>query len=99
MHPDDLAALGLTSGDMVCITSSRASILGVVAAEAGLRRGLVSMSHAFGDIPERDAEVREIGATTARLVSVEHDYDPYTGIPRMSAIPVGVERCDGADGG
>jgi hypothetical protein len=49
------------------------------------------MSHCFGNAPADDGDVREVGANTGRLVSVERDYDPYSGIPRMSAIPVQVE--------
>ena len=48
------------------------------------------MAHARGGEPERDAEVRTIGSTTNRLVSVEHDFEPISGMPRQSAIPVNV---------
>ena len=34
--------------------------------------------------------VREFGSNTGRLSSVDRNYDPYTGIPMMSAIPVNV---------
>ena len=37
-------------------------------------------------------------ATDHRLVSVEHDYDPYSGIPRMSAIPVAIRRAETSTG-
>jgi hypothetical protein len=50
------------------------------------------MTHSWGDVPERDAEVRTIGANTGRLSSVESDYERYTGLPRMSNIPVAVSR-------
>jgi anaerobic selenocysteine-containing dehydrogenase len=94
LHPDDLAALGVAEGDTVRIASDHASILGVAAAAPELRRGVLSMSHAFGDAPERDAEYREIGSTTGRLVDSTSEFDPYTGIPRMSAIPVSIERVE-----
>jgi anaerobic selenocysteine-containing dehydrogenase len=87
-----LAALGVAPGEVVRINSDHASILGVVEAEPELRRGVISMAHAFGDAPEHDAELLQIGSNTGRLIPVERDYDPYTGIPRMSAIPVDVER-------
>ncbi len=52
------------------------------------------MPHCFGDLPthENDLKIRELGSNTGRLSSVERDFDPYTGIPRMSAIPVQVAR-------
>jgi anaerobic selenocysteine-containing dehydrogenase len=92
VHPDDLDALGLAPGELVSIRSARGSIPGVVEADPSLRRGLVSMAHSWGDRPERDGDVREIGANTGRLSSVEVDYERYTGLPRMSNIPVRVER-------
>jgi anaerobic selenocysteine-containing dehydrogenase len=98
MHPDDLASLGVAPGDVIEIESECSSILGVAEAEANLRPGVVSMPHAFGDAPgdTNDARVREIGSNTGRLTSVERDYDPYTGIPRMSSIPVNVRLHQGA---
>src|SRR5262245_22960499 len=97
MHPDDLRALGVAPGEVIEIEAERAAILGVAEAEEGLRRGVISMPHGFGDLPgaAADARVREIGSNTGRLSSVERDYDPYTGIPRMSSIPVNVRRYEG----
>ena len=46
--------------------------------------------------PPRHGELRSIGSCTGRLVASARDYDPYTGIPRMSAIPVSVERAEDA---
>jgi hypothetical protein len=56
------------------------------------------MAHGFGDVPERDGELRRIGSNTGRLVDGECPADPYTGIPRMSAIPVSIERAAAAPG-
>ena len=44
---------------------------------------------------EHDALLRSIGSNTGRLTSVDRDYDPYTGIPRMSCIPVEVTAWHG----
>jgi anaerobic selenocysteine-containing dehydrogenase len=94
MNPSDLETLGLVSGDIVEIKSSHSSILGVVEAEAAIRSGVISMPHAFGDAPgsEQDRDVRVIGSNTGRLSSVDRDFDPYSGIPLMSAIPVNLTR-------
>lgn len=94
LHPDDLAAIGVEPGGVVRIESERAAILGIAEAAPELRRGVISMAHCFGDAPERDGELRAIGSNTGRLVDTERDYDPYTGIPRMSAIPVSIEALD-----
>ncbi len=92
MHPDDLKMLGLGSGDTVAISSPHSAIRGIVEADASLLKGIVSMTHAFGGMPGKDDDkVSEMGSNTGRLVSVESDYDPITGIPLMSNIPVRVE--------
>ena len=94
LHPDDLLSLGLSKGDVIEISSAHASILGVAEPAPEVRRGVISMAHCFGDIPETETKeaLREIGSNTSRLVSNEDVFDPHTGIPRMSAIPVAVER-------
>jgi len=91
MHPADLEALGLSSGQEVVLRSRHGAIPAVVASAAELRRGVISMAHGFGEGPESRAGAREGGSNTGRLVSVEEGYDPYTGIPIMSGIPVAVE--------
>ena len=91
MHPSDLAHLGLTSGDVVTIRSEHDAIQSIVEAEAALRPGLVSMTHAFGGNPDEDEDPRRVGGNTARLTRFDLEYDPITGIPRMGAVPVAVE--------
>jgi anaerobic selenocysteine-containing dehydrogenase len=90
MHPEDLDALGLRSGEAVDIRSRHGSIPGIVEADKTLRRGLVSMAHAYGNAPSRPAPVRDVGSNTSGLTSVDDDFDRYSGIPRMSAVPVSV---------
>ena len=94
MHPDQLAWLGIAPGDVIEICSDHARILGVAEADPTVRPGLVSMSHSFGGTPEQDADVRAIGGNTGRLTSVERDYDRFSGLPRMSNIPVRVARAE-----
>jgi anaerobic selenocysteine-containing dehydrogenase len=94
MNPEDLDSLGIEPGVVVRIQSDHAAILGVVESAPELRRGVVSMSHAFGDAPDRDGDLLKIGSSTGRLVSATREFDPYSGIPRMSAIPAKIERFD-----
>jgi hypothetical protein len=51
------------------------------------------MSHAWGGNPGEDDDPAVMGANTGRLVASDQAFDKYTGIPRMSAIPVRLERC------
>ncbi|MEM7666973.1 MAG: molybdopterin-dependent oxidoreductase [Pseudomonadota bacterium] len=88
IHPDDIAQLGLEEGGIVEITSPHATIHGVVKASDKVRRGLVSMAHAYGDADASKEDVRERGSSTNRLTSEVVDFDPITGQSLQSAIPV-----------
>lgn len=92
MNPDDVAQLGLRSGDVVEISSAHASILGVVMPASDVRPGVVSMAHAWGDPAVDPKEVRDVGSSTNALVDDESDFDPISGMARQSAIPVNVGR-------
>jgi anaerobic selenocysteine-containing dehydrogenase len=90
MHPDDLAALSLQPGDRVEIRSRHGSIIGFVAADPHLRRGVVSMTHGYGARHGRDYDPRRDGANVNQLLSWNADHDRYHGMPRMSAVPINV---------
>ena len=90
MNPDDLAELGIATGDVVEIASPRAAIRGVAEAAAEVRPGVISMSHCWGAAPGEDDDPHRVGTNTGRLSDTERDFDPHTGIPRMSTIPVRV---------
>ncbi len=92
VHPDDLNALGAEPGDLLEITSIRASLTGVAAIDADLKPGVLAMSHSWGGLATTDEKVREIGAPTNRLVHGSDGTDRVTGLPVMSAIPVAVAR-------
>ena len=91
VHPDDMAALGIAEGALVSISSPVGSLTGVAEASPAMRRGIVSMAHAWGDSGEDAGNVRDIGAGTNRLVRETVDYDPITGQSLQSAIPVRIE--------
>ena len=90
VHPDDLGALGVAGGDAVRITSDTGSLLAVVLPDPSLRRGCVSMTHAYGDVLAGDARFREAGSNTSRLTRVDTDHDRITGMPRMSNVSVSI---------
>jgi anaerobic selenocysteine-containing dehydrogenase len=110
MHPDDLAELGIEPGMLIAITSRRATVHAVVQGSLDLRRGVVSMSHGYGLDLDRlgakgdagEPQPYSMGNHTGALASGEFDYEePYSGIPRMSSIPVHVvartrANCDSA---
>ena len=88
IHPDDMVDQGIKDGDVIEITSAHASIHGVAKGSDRVRRGLISMAHAFGDSEAGKHNVHEMGGSTNRLTSEEVDYDPITGQSLQSAIPV-----------
>ena len=93
MNPQCMRSIGAAAGDVVRIESEHDFILGVAQPSDEIAPGVISMAHARGDLPERaDADVRGLGGTTNRLVSTSVDFEPISGIPRQSAIPVNVRR-------
>lgn len=88
MNPADLEAMGIASGDLVEIEGAYGMLVGVAEAAKDVKPGVVSMAHAWGDIPGNWGDVREKGASTNRLIDDHKTFDPIHGQPRMSAIPV-----------
>jgi anaerobic selenocysteine-containing dehydrogenase len=94
-HPDDLQTWGVSDGDIIELTSPRSAIRAVVKASSDLRPGTISMAHSWGDLPGEGGpppDPRTLGDTTGRLSDCTSAYDPITGLPVMSAIPVAVRR-------
>jgi anaerobic selenocysteine-containing dehydrogenase len=92
-HPDDLARWGVRDGELVEIASPRSSIRTVVKASTDIKPGTISMAHSWGDLPGEagpPADPFVLGDTTGRLSDCATGYDPITGLPVMSAIPVTV---------
>jgi anaerobic selenocysteine-containing dehydrogenase len=78
----------LVPGDQIQIQSARSSIRAIIQPDDTLRPGLVSMAHAFGDLPNDDDVLRH-GSNVGRLLSADQ-LQPYTGQPLMSNIPVAI---------
>jgi len=89
LNPADLARLGLAPGAAVTICSDHAVIESVAEPDADVPPGVLSMAHCFGAAPT-SAAPPDGNPNTARLVAVDRDYDPHTGMARQSAIPVTV---------
>jgi anaerobic selenocysteine-containing dehydrogenase len=99
-HPDDVAALELEDGALVEIRSPTGKILGMVASDRDLRRGVISMAHAYGDLepPQSLDDYLRYGSSVAVLIDDEVDFDPFSGQPRMSNVPVAVTPLPGSTG-
>ena len=88
MHPQDMLDKGLERGDVIIVQSPHNEVEAVAWPDKDLRRGLVSLSHGWGENPGGQGDVRRVGANSGRLMSVEVDCDRFSGIPLMSALPV-----------
>jgi len=93
VHPDDLAALGVAAGERVAIESAHGRIEALAEADATLRRGVVSITHGWGGLPgDADADSGSRGVNVNRLTSTRVDLDPINAMPRLTALPVRVQR-------
>ncbi len=90
LNPDDIADLGIASGDRVSITSAHGNITAIAEADKDLRRGVVSMSHGWGGLPD-DPAAPEKGTCVNLLIS-SGQRDPINGMSVMTGVPINVER-------
>lgn len=94
LHPDDMTELGLSDGTLIRISSDLSEITAVAMKDPALRTGLVSMAFGYGPASNVE-EVWAVGSSPSRLVSISEKFDRFTGQPRMTNIPVSIERADG----
>jgi anaerobic selenocysteine-containing dehydrogenase len=88
LHPDELRTRGLAPGDLAEVRSRHGMIEVVVEADHDLRRGVLAIAHGFGRAPGESADTRRHGANVNRLTRLDDDYDRFSGMPKMGAIPV-----------
>ena len=48
------------------------------------------MAHAWGGLPDEPGRLSEFGSSTSALIDADSGWDPITGMPVMSAIPVSI---------
>ena len=87
MHPEDMEAEGLADGVEVEVQSEHGAIRAVVEADSTLRRGVISVTHGFGQLPGV-GDYREVGSNTNLLISTDHNLASVNAMPRMSGFPV-----------
>lgn len=92
MNPEDMAREVLNEGDSIEIASEAGRITALVKAEAALRRGVVSMTHMFGELQPSGDPLQQAGSFTGRLTSLTQHLQAINFMPRFSGIPVNVVR-------
>jgi anaerobic selenocysteine-containing dehydrogenase len=88
MHPLDMAELGLLAGEDVRIESAHGAIVTCVEGDESMRRGVVSVAHGWGALPDEQADYRTSGVSTNLLISTSTGLDPINAMPVMTGIPV-----------
>jgi anaerobic selenocysteine-containing dehydrogenase len=96
LHPDDLRAIGAEAGDAIRITSDHGSIQAIVAPDENLRPGVLSISHGWGGEPVAEGDAWDGAANVNLLIASDRDVEAVNAMPRMSAIPVNIERINAA---
>ncbi len=92
-NPDDMAREGIGEGDTVRLQSEAGTVVGVAKSDSGLRTGVISMTHMFGDLGPSTDPPGQGGSFTGRLTSLQDCLEPINFMPRFSGIPVNVQRC------
>jgi anaerobic selenocysteine-containing dehydrogenase len=82
--------LDITDGLGVYVTSENGRIPAIVKADPTLKRGVVSMTHGFGGMPDEPVDYRQRGASVSPLISLSKNCEPLQAMPRMSAVPVSI---------
>ena len=75
-HPDDVATLGLASGDEVEVASPHGSVVGRLEVTDQVARGTVSVPHGFAQL------------NVGHLVALDRGLDPITGMPTQVGVPL-----------
>ena len=92
MHPEDLQALGIVDDSEIVVRSKHGEIPAVVKENNRIKPGVIAMHHCWGPPPGQQAPVRETGSNLNALVNGDEDLQPFTGMARMSGIPVNIRR-------
>jgi anaerobic selenocysteine-containing dehydrogenase len=91
IHPEDLQALNLESGDAIQIQSAFGCISAIAESDDTLRPGVVSISHCWGGLPgERSDEQK--GSSTNLLITTESRVESINAMAWMTAVPINVRR-------
>jgi len=97
MNLEDMRADGIADGDMIEIASEFGAVRTLAKGEGRLRRGVISMTHMFGQLVGSGDPVADGGANAGQLVSLTEHVQSINFMPRFSAIPVNVRVLESAE--
>ena len=90
MNPQDMADLGIDEEALVEVASPHGRLLTRAKAEERLRRGVVSMTHMFGQLVGGDDPDAEGGGNVGQLCSLSEGLEAINFMPRFSGVAVRV---------
>jgi anaerobic selenocysteine-containing dehydrogenase len=93
MNPADLAAIGVAAGDLIRISSETATVEMIAEPDDTLRRGVVSVVHGYGVLPE-DNDYKRDGICVNILLTTDKHLQTINAMPWMTAVPVTVTPAD-----
>jgi anaerobic selenocysteine-containing dehydrogenase len=98
LNPQDLADMGASAGDLVRVSSETVTVEMIAEADVTLRRGVISVTHGYGVLPE-DIDFKRDGVSVNIFISTDANLQTINAMPRMTSIPVavaavGAMRCD-----
>lgn len=92
LNPDDMTEIGVAEGEEIRISSEIGAVRALAHADRNLIRKTVSMAFAYGRADDPEAEPDIHGCNPNRLIPTNRVYDPYTGQPRMTNVPVTIRK-------
>lgn len=93
LHPDDLLALGIATGDRIAIASAHGRIEAIAEADDSMRPGVVSISHGWGGLPGDTSDGNDPhagGVNVNRLTTTRSGLQTINAMPQLTALPVRV---------
>jgi anaerobic selenocysteine-containing dehydrogenase len=93
MNPQDMAAHGVDAGDWIEVSSEHGAIEVLAEPDETIRRGVVSISHGFGGLPDEEDFLAK-GASPNALISTDDHLQTINAMPRMTAIPISIRRLE-----
>lgn len=96
LNTDDMADLAIEDGALIEVSSDFGVIRAVARTDDRLRRGVVSMTHMFGQRQGSGDPLTDGGSYTGQLTSLTHHLQSINFMPRFSAVPVTISRVEQA---
>ena len=105
-HEEDLATHAAMAEAMMAmpdfeveVVSRNGAVRARVRPDPDLRRGVVSLTHGFGDLPRKRAKYEDVGANANELLSLDDAArESINAMPHMTGIPVAIRASDRDEG-